>query len=338
MIHGHGDDGYKYKEQIKINFSSNVWRKGTNEALINHLKDSVSDIGIYPEADAESLKSLLASRHNLFPENIIVTNGATEAFYLLAQSYAGLKSAVFTPTFAEYQDACNCHNHTVKLLKWSAENIKSADSCDLVWICNPNNPTGDYLNIDVLSDVIRSNPKSIYVIDEAYVDFTDNQKSLVRKVHELENLIVVKSLTKKYCIPGLRLGYIVCSEKLAWKINYKRMPWSVNHLALSAGKYILNNDFDFEISPELKETKRFIREINKLDCFEALDSSTTFFLVKLRGDSRVLKEFLIENHNILIRDASNFYGLDNTYIRIATQSKDENNILINALQQWMSLY
>ncbi|MBI9034233.1 MAG: aminotransferase class I/II-fold pyridoxal phosphate-dependent enzyme, partial [Bacteroidales bacterium] len=111
MINGHGDDAYTYQTPLIANFSSNVVPGGTSILLLDFLKDNLEQIASYPEAGAESFQKQLANHHVIEESQILVTNGATEAFYLIAQTFKGQRSLIHVPSFAEYEDACKVNDH-----------------------------------------------------------------------------------------------------------------------------------------------------------------------------------------------------------------------------------
>jgi threonine-phosphate decarboxylase len=333
MINGHGDE---IQTELIANFSSNVWYGADNSSLYQHLSAALPDIRRYPEADAHSLKLVLATKNGIEPSQITVCNGSTEAFYLIANTFSGKKSLIVTPTFSEYADACKIYNHIVyqtnsNELRKSIERLKP----DLVWICNPNNPDGHCFTATELIQLFRSFPQSTFIIDQAYIDFTLTEANLIPDLQCFKNLIVVQSLTKRFAIPGLRLGYIVSSEENDNKIEKFKMPWSVNSLAIEAGKHILNSgNNDFKLESWLKETSDLQQNINNLENFETIQTQTPYFLIKLKsGNANDLKSFLLKE-KILIRDATNFEGLQGEYIRICTLSTELNNLLLLNLKLW----
>ena len=150
--------------------------------------------------------------------------------------------------------------------------------------------------------------------------------------------ILLESISKAYNIPGLRIGYLVASPEIAEKVNMYIIPWSVNAIAIEASKYILIHpaQFTLPIRKWQRETADFIYQLSKLDGLEVIPTSTTFFLVRLKkGTAADLKQFLLDNYGILIRDASNFRGLDETYLRLSTQKADENQILLEGVKVWL---
>ncbi|MFV0417258.1 MAG: threonine-phosphate decarboxylase [Dysgonomonas sp.] len=333
MIEGHGDDIYSYNKEIISNFSSNVYGRQDMSALDEHLQRNIHSIHSYPEPDAKSFASLIADKNNISINNVCITNGATEAIYLIAQSFANNKTAVIIPTFSEYEDACRIHNH--KLSFYEKLDDVTADT-QLVWLCNPNNPNGYVYDKDALKDIIKLHPNTYFVFDQSYEYFTDQPVMKIKEAVDFKNVILLHSMTKEYTIPGLRLGYITAHPETLSLISKFRMPWSVNQLAIEAGKFLLQNDIKtISITGYLEETKRLQYELSKISELEVLPSHTHFFLCRLENKkASELKTYLIEYYGILIRDASNFRGLDEHYFRIATQSPQENDILVNAITKW----
>ncbi|NQY06252.1 MAG: aminotransferase class I/II-fold pyridoxal phosphate-dependent enzyme, partial [Flavobacteriaceae bacterium] len=207
----------------------------------------------------------------------------------------------------------------------------------LAFICNPNNPDGIENTIDEIETVISKYPNTIFIIDEAYTEFTSNTTSCISLLKKKENIIIIKSLTKLFCIPGLRLGYMMASSKIISEILNYKMPWNVNSLALNAGGFLFENynELTPDFSLYLRNTIIFKEKINAISGFEVVPGNTSFFLIKLEKPRAAdLKEYLIKEHQLLIRDASNFRTLDQHYIRVSSQTLDKNDLLIKALKQW----
>lgn len=340
MLHGHGDDGYQYKQAIVANFSTNVWFGGKSENLKQHLFKKWDNIYSYPEASAESLVNALANDLNINSNQIIATNGATEAFYLIAQCFSESNSSIIIPTFSEYEDACKINKHKLFFINWTKLNSKTIFEDGLVWICNPNNPNGNILQHDELENILKLNPKSIFVVDEAYIDFTNEVDSCIDLLDEYQNLILVKSLTKNFSIPGLRLGYLISNKALVQNIQFYKAPWTVNSLAIEAGKFLLANKTDFlpPVNHYKSTTNKFKENLQKISGLRIHPSKTSFFLVELEKSTAFeLKKYLISNFGILIRDAANFRGLNSSFFRLATQTDEKNQLLIDALIKWSKL-
>ena len=341
MLFGHGDDFYNSQNEVKINFSSNVWHGANLEKLKDHLNEQFDKQTRYPEPDAGTLKRLLARRYEMKENNIVVTNGSITAFYLLAQAWKGAKSMIAIPSFSEYEDACRLHGHEISFFPTSDDLSElSLEGQDFCWICNPNNPDGKLIHRTELLALIAANRQTTFIIDQAYVAFTTEDMLKPSDVKNHPNLILVQSISKAYNIPGLRIGYLIASPEKTEEINKYIIPWSVNAIAIEASKYILIHpaQFTLPIRKWQRETAELIYQLNKLDGLEVQPTSTTFFLVRLKkGTAADLKKHLWDNHGILIRDASNFRGLDETYIRVSTQTTAENQVLVDAVKEWLAL-
>lgn len=340
MLFGHGDDFYNSQNEVKINFSSNVWHGANLEKLQEHLNEQFDKLTRYPEPDAASLKRLLARRYEIKEENVLVTNGSITAFYLLAQAWKGAKSMIAVPSFSEYEDACRLHEHEISFFPTSDDLSElSLEGQDFCWICNPNNPDGKLIHRTELLGLIAANRQTTFVIDQAYVAFTTEEMLKPADVKNHPNLILVQSISKAYNIPGLRIGYLVASPEKIAEVGKYLIPWSVNAVAMEASKYILIHpaQFTLPIRKWQRETAEFIYQLSKLDGLEVLPTSTTFFLVRLKkGTAACLKKYLWDTYGILIRDASNFRGLDETYIRLSTQTTAENLQLVEGVREWLA--
>ena len=341
MIEGHGDELYKYGKKIvsntaiHANFSSNVYNRIDHSGLYQRLNERLSTICSYPEPMPYSLESEIARRYSLTPRQVCVTNGATEAIYLIAQVFQGRISAVLGPTFSEYADACRVHRHKVKPF-YSLDALP--EDAELVWICNPNNPTGEVRNKEDLKALVDSHPDKLFIFDQSYEYFTLKSLLGIKEAASFPNVILLHSMTKQYAIPGLRVGYFTASEGLTDDVRCRRMPWSVNSLAIEAAKYLLEegDGISADIPQLLAERERLTNLLLATGMLEIWPTDTHYMLIKLRmGKAAALKDFLAVNHGILIRDASNFEGLDERFFRIATQTPEENDKLVKAISEWM---
>ncbi|MCD8137149.1 MAG: aminotransferase class I/II-fold pyridoxal phosphate-dependent enzyme [Parabacteroides gordonii] len=340
MLFGHGDDFYNSQNEVKINFSSNVWHGANLEKLQVHLNEQFNKLTRYLEPDAASLKRLLARRYEIKEENVVVTNGSITDFYLIAQAWRGAKSMIAVPSFSEYEDACRLHEHEISFFSTSDDLSElSLEGQDFCWICNPNNPDGKLLHRTEILGLLTANRNTKFIIDQAYVAFTTEDMLKPSDVKNHPNLILIQSISKAYNIPRLRIGYLVASPEIVNEVNKYIIPWSINAIALEASKYILIHpaQFTLPIRKWQRETAELIYQLNKFDNLEVIPSSTTFFLVRLKkGTAAELKKYLWDNYGILVRDASNFRGLDETYIRLSTQTTAENQILIDAIREWFN--
>lgn len=326
MIDGHGDDIHKYGN-IRINFSSNVYAGFDHQGLFEHLKQSMHLIANYPEPSPVSLEKRIAEINGIDANNVMVTNGATEAIYLIARAFQDCRPIIQQPTFSEYADAC----------RW----FSSSSSFSLQWLCIPNNPTGHVMPKTELLDKIETNPDDIFVVDASYTAYTKEDVLEEKEIVEFDNVVMLRPMTKDYGVPGLRLGYVVGNSRLLDKIRNYRMPWSVNALAVEAGHYLLTHRDEYRIPVDelIAERQRMEKVFNALN-ISTSHSDSHMLLCKLpseaiKGESLSLKEYLANTHGILIRDASNFETLTPQHFRIAVQTREQNNELIKAISQWI---
>ena len=334
MIYGHGDDGYCTDVNIVADFSTNVWYGAESEPLVRFLQKRIPMILHYPEPNADSFAAAVAEFHGVGEDSILVGNGETELLYMIAQAFRGAQSVIFIPSYAEYADACELHGHKVHYLHYGTE--LPADNGELVIIGNPNNPNGKLISREQIVATLEASPNRVLVVDEAFIDFTIGDNSVVDLTSEYENLIVVRSMTNKFAIPGLRLGYMVASPELIEKVGCFAYPWRVNSLAIEAGKFLLQRKDTLSGSlPTIMQRKENLQAaILRIKGYEPKVSDTTFFLVKCAFDVEDLKGWLLENYGILIRSCSNFKGLSNHYFRLNTLNEKRNAMLVEALEEY----
>ncbi len=335
MIDGHGDDLFRFGKKIKINFSTNIPQSVDHSGLLTHLAKTGAIFKNYPEPEPRSVEQKLADLHDVDAENVIVTNGATEAIYLLAHAYQDGKSAIIVPTFREYQDACRVYNHSLQFIT-SLDEIDDGHS--MAWLCNPNNPTGQVYDRERLLTVIDKHPDTLFVVDQAYEAFSVKDVLSIADIMIRKNVVMLHSLTKQFVVPGLRIGYAIGPAEILNRLRALRMPWAVNSVAIEAAHYLLDNssDYVFDAISLHNQAKILSEEMRNLG-MEVNDTDCNFLLASLPyGPASQLKSWLIERYGILIRDASNFEGLTARHFRVAAQSCQENIILINALKEWIS--
>ncbi len=335
--YGHGDDLHKYHTtEFKANFSSNVWYKGAPKSLKNYLAKKVEGIENYPAPNAEESTKIIEKHHKTEPNSILITNGATEAFYLITNTFHGTSVTICNPTFSEYELASRVNKLTIEYIDRKAI-LGHIFTTKIAFICNPNNPDGTETTPEEIEQLILKFPETIFIIDEAYIEFSSSSISCISLLKKYKNIIVIKSVTKLFCIPGLRLGYVISNPKLIKKIGNHKMPWNVNSLALYAANFIFNNYKS--LYPDFKTyftlTSNLKKSINNLNGFSVLPTNTTYFLIRLdKPVAKELKLHLVNQHQLLVRNAANFNNLDEHYIRVATQTSEKNQLLLNALQQW----
>ena len=205
----------------------------------------------------------------------------------------------------------------------------------MIWLCNPNNPTGMVVPKEQLVTSIDENPDTIFVIDQSYGFFTQAPILSPAEAAGYANVIQLHSMTKRYAMPGIRLGYVTAHPELIEKIRAVRMPWSVNALAIEAGLFLTEHPdtAPIDLPALLAETQRLRDHLNAIPGLSAEPTQTHFFLCRLaQGRAADLKLRLAEEYGILIRDASNFEGLDERCFRVATQTREENDGLVEAIK------
>lgn len=335
MTYGHGDDKYRYGDRIKMNFSSNIYQRADLTELKDYLATRLDAIGNYPEPEPRALEALIAEKLEISADMVMVTNGANEAIYLIAQLYRHWASVIPQPTYNEYADACRMFGHTISYDRNDELNILPEDR--IYWLCNPDNPTGNVLLKSLITHIIRKHPRYLYVIDQSYADYTLQPMLEMKEMLDCYNVMILQSLSKKYCVPGLRLGYLTASPIIIDRLRDIRQPWTVNALAIEAGKWLIENDP--KMLPDLKEyldeAQRVKQELSEIEGLMVMDTQTHYMLANIDwATSLELKNWLIEKHGILIRDASNFHSLDDHCFRVAAQTPEENDALISAIKAY----
>jgi len=338
MLHGHGNDIFNAKHPVKADFSSNVVPTGMHPELTAHLMASIHCAANYPEPDSATLCKAIAKHECIKSDNIIVTNGSTEAFYLTAQLFGGSSSVIAIPSFSEYEDAARSHRHQLSFLPLSQLQKSYKTTAKCLWLGNPNNPDGKTTASETILSVCHANPESVIIVDEAYTHLSESHESLLKLNLLPANLIVIRSLTKAFAIPGLRLGYMVAHRIICEKIRKIKMPWSVNCLAQQAGLFIVQNHKKLLSSTQalVAESLRLQMALAQMKEIEVTPSECNYFLGRLKSRTAAqLKDSLLQNHGFLIRDASNFRGLQSGHFRVAANTPEQNNHLINAIQSWL---
>ncbi len=316
MITGHGDDIYQYNG-VRMNFSSNICQHANLRALKKHLARRLDLIDNYPEPEAWSLERLIAQQEQIADDCVIVTSGATEAIYLVAQAFR-YRYRFLEPTFSEYEDACRM---------FPPQGEQTA-----IWLCNPNNPTGEVYGQE---DIERwAQECDLVVTDQSYEDYTEEPLLSAREAVRMGNVVQLHSLTKTYGVPGLRIGYITADSRLTAAIRRCMRPWSVNALAIEAGRFLLTQGE--KIHPDLKEAQRLAKSLQDTGCITVTNTHTNFMLCEIHTSTAVrLKDWLARERGMLIRDASNFKGLTPHHFRVAAQTAAENDELVAAIRTFI---
>lgn len=338
MIHGHGNDGYRLGRPLRGDFSSNVPPGGAAADLRLHLTTGLDRLGSYPEAAAESFVAAVADSAGVPSAHVGATNGSVAAIYQLAQVWRGRRSAVVVPAFAEYEDACRLHAHEIAFATTDLQNLAALAGLDVVWLANPNNPTGEVLPREALLARVDSHRGTTFVVDLAYADLCAEEPLRPSDVVVRANLVLLLSFTKRFAIPGLRLGAVIGPAPLVAATVQHGGPWAVNTLAAAAGRFLLGPRANVEAprrAAAVAESQRLQAALRALAGLTVRPSPTNYFLLRTeRGSGAQLREYLACEHGLLVRDAANFRGLDRQTVRIAAQTPRENAWLEEALAQW----
>lgn len=345
-LHG----GYVGQSAI-IDFSANINPLGLAPGAKKALMKSIGGVINYPEPDSHSLKKALADTHGINEDNLAVGNGSIELIYAIPRALGSGVVLIVTPTFSEYEFASRSAGAKVIFFNTAERDgfriqLKDLERhvprSGLVFLANPNNPTGTCLSsaeISEFSDVCMARG-AVLVIDEAFMDFTESWRngSMVRTASKRPGILVIRSLTKFFAMPGLRLGYCVGHKALIKVISDIQYPWNVNSLAQAAGRIVLE-DKEYMRKARVdgaKERLRFYNILKRIKGLKALNPASNFILCKL--DRAAIKSASALNRalfrrGMIVRDCGNFRGLNGKYFRVAVKSRSENTKLIAALKK-----
>jgi histidinol-phosphate aminotransferase len=300
------------------------------------------DVARYPDDDASDLRAALAQRFGVSPEQVLVANGSAELIWLVCLAYVrpGDTVAIFGPTFGEYERAARLAGGRVITFSAPREDaFRIAVPQALAWlrtanariafICNPNNPTGTYLEPAVIAALVDANPETLFIIDEAYAAFLRPEAGLDALLHEINrgNVLLMRSMTKDYAIAGLRLGYALAAAEVIDALARAKPPWSVSRPALSAGLASLDDEAHLRRSQlSAAEAVTFLQaELRRLGV--TVHETRTNFLLAEVGDAARMRSALLRE-GLVVRDCTSF-GLP-TCIRIAARPLDECRRLVSA--------
>ena len=337
MIEGHGDDTYRYGELVKMNFSSNIFQHADHSALKKHLTEHFDVINNYPEPQPRQLERLIARREGISPEGVMVTNGATEAIYLIAQLMRKSASIIPQPTYSEYVDACRMYDHIISYEK--TDDMATLPADRVYWICNPNNPSGNVLMKGFMDYIVRRSPRYTFVVDQSYETYTREPLLRARETMGLPNLFILHSLGKEYGVPGLRLGYVTADPSLIQLLRALRMPWSVSSLAIEAGRFLLQEGKPAvdNLDAYLEETERLRQALRQLKGVRVFETKTNYMLCEIEpATAAELKNWLIHERGMLIRNCENFHGLSPHFFRVSAQLPEENDALVEAVSDFLA--
>ncbi|MEW5803623.1 MAG: threonine-phosphate decarboxylase CobD [bacterium] len=327
-----------------LDFSANINPLGPPGWLSDLINAKISSLVHYPDPDCRSLVKALSNRYQIREGEILIGNGSTELFYLLPRVLPVSSALVPVPSYADYTRAPQQAGLPVEVipleegsgfeLDLSALRVRLKGN-ELVVIGLPNNPTGLLFDTDSLRMLAVQHPSTFFMIDEAFIDFIAGADSLISR--RLANVIVLRSLTKFYAIPGLRLGWAAADSAIVERVRAIAPPWSVNSIAQAVGEALfqMDNEYAERTRSLVQEEQKFILgELRSFGGLTAFPGKANFLLVRIdHGElkapglaRRMLKE------GLAIRVCDNFPGLDDRFFRLAVRTREENRRLLGALQ------
>ena len=349
----HGGNIYRLKREGKgelLDYSSNINPLGVPESFKRAIIENFDILEKYPDPDYVELRENIGRYNKVDVKNIIAGNGATEILFLYMKAMKPKKTLIISPSFAEYKRALDSVESEIIHYPLLEENnynldiesfLKEVPKCDLVVICNPNNPTGSFIsleNIKKINDVLSEKGIKLF-IDEAFIEFIRGWEDMTSVLLEDKNIFVMRALTKFFAVPGVRLGYgITYDEEIMKKMEKYKEPWSVNSFADIAGKIMLWDKEYIEATENWieEEKKWFYEESCKIENIKTFKTNVNFILVKLlKKNSSVVRDEMIEK-GVVVRDASNFMFLNEQYIRLAIKNRENNIKVLQALKEVMA--
>lgn len=305
------------------------------------IKSSIMLAEDYPDPSATKLVTALAARHKLPRSNIVPGNGAVEMIHCVARALLASKRVlVQAPTFSEYASAARLSGCRVEGLVGTKLDVDKFASKlprgGCAFLCNPNNPTGAMLTSRQVSRIAREaeSRSCILVVDECFIEMSDApSESVIGMTSRRPNIIVIRSLTKAFGLAGLRVGYAAAPRRIARMLEAVRPTWSINALAQVAGALAATDEKHLERSRAVTSRERAYIEdgIRKISRLEAYPSSANFMLLRSRRSSRALRSALL-TRRILVRDCSDFEGLDGHHVRVSVRARPDNKKLLAALE------
>lgn len=340
----HGGEVWRYFQKDFVDFSSNVNPLGPSERAMDAVRDALWKCAYYPDPDSRELKGAIGEYMELEEGNITVGNGSTELIKNFVEAFVrrGERIAILGPTFSEYEVFGRLYGAEISFHQAPREeefrfdDIQVEDGTRALFICNPNNPTGKALGRKRLEGLIEeAGDKECFVfLDEAYIEFT-GLRSFCRMATECENLFVLRSLTKFFSLPGMRVGFGVGNEEMIDYLERLRIPWNINILAQTAAiESMKDTEYQGRVKRFIDEERAFFYRGMRGLGLETHASEANFYLTDLTKNGITapeLKGDLIKK-NILIRDCSTFTGLDGRYMRTSVRTREENLRLFEELK------
>lgn len=332
-----------------IDFSENVNFAHIPTSIEERWQSYLPLLAKYPHPDGEPFLSAVANYHQLSKEEVLIGNGAAEIFTLLANSYAHQKVIIVHPTFSEYertlraQNVAIIHMEVEDIIEWTLpmnqlkQQMKEAAA---LYVCTPNNPTGVLPPREQLLELLKvgADLNCHIILDEAFIDWISEEESLVSELEHNPHLCIVRSMTKMYSIPGIRLGYALAKSPFITNLKKYVPNWNVNALAAHLGEVCLQEDEYRKASIIQANNRRekFILFLKENQCI-VTNSRTNFVCFQL-PDSTKSQAFYLDMlwKGIVMRHTENFKGLDGKWFRVGMKSSDQMLILEQEMIAWFA--
>jgi len=340
-IHG----GDIYRNNVKLDFSVNVNPLGIPKAVTEALHEAVDHCHEYPDIKALELKEAVAGQLGVSENSIVFGNGASEIFMAIVHTLRPKKAVIPVPSFYGYEYAAEAAECEIRYVSMEKENSflpgaelfgQLQEDADILFLANPNNPTGKRLDRDTLKKLLdHCKTKEIYVVlDECFIPFCEEHASLVSDIENYPNLLLVHAFTKIYSIPGVRLGFLISSDHALLQKIAKHLPeWNLSVFAQRAGiACVKETAFVSETVVYVKKEREYLTEGLQDLGIEVVSGEGNFilFYANVPLYERLLKR------GILIRDCRNYKGLSEGYFRIAVKAREENEILLRELGECLA--
>jgi threonine-phosphate decarboxylase len=331
---------------VRLDCSSSVNPLGPPASVIEAIKKEARRlVPLYPDSECRALKKRISLYAKCQEEEICVGNGALEMIHLFARLYARKLAVIPAPTFCEYEDATQRAGANVTFVPLVGRQlvadavVEKSKGADAVFLCNPNNPTGLLSTQAVVNTIERVDQSTMILLDECFIELSDRPNdTLIPRISEFDNLVILRSLTKSFGLAGLRLGYSVSNAETASRLHAMQVHWTVNGLAQAAGVAALQNAKAYlaKSRTTVKQGRAFLQKgIARIRGFTPLPSNANYFQVHVQSwDSTKLRDSLLKKSGVLVRDCSTFTGMDNHHIRVAVKKQNHNERFLDALESF----
>ena len=352
----HGGNIYHYAEMLGIppgeilDFSASINPLGPSKMALKAIKAAMAELVNYPDPDSSALITALSDKFSLAADSMLAGNGSTELIYLIPRALRPSRALVLAPSFSDYARAVDLSGGKVVHFPLKEADgfvpdvdalVKAITGVDMLFLCNPNNPTGVLLDRDrvvyILTNARRAG--SFVVLDEAFIEYAPGG-SVIDEAVSKPGVAVLRNFTKFHGMPGLRAGWLAAHRSVISRIKARREPWSVNTLAERAAAASLSDTMYERKSLELfnRERVRLLNGLSGIPGFFVYATSANFLLIRVDTPgltSGGLAERLAVK-GILIRDCSNFKGLDGRFVRVAVRNRQDNERLVAAIGEAMN--